>query len=73
MKNELINENALDEVVGGSIIFNGDNTTCGRHSNAEYSVLDYDSVIDYIRKNCSKMSEKKMINNMVDMGYLRAL
>ena len=73
MKSELVNENALDEVVGGSIIFNADNTTCGRHSNAEYKVLNYDKVSDYIKKNCTNMSEKTMISNMVSMGYLCAL
>lgn len=73
MERELIHDNALDAVVGGSIIFNGDNTTCGRHSNDEYSVLDYDKVIDYIKANCSNMSEKTMINNMVSKGYLRKL
>lgn len=70
MARELINNQDVDKVVGGSIIFNGDNTTCGRKNNHEYKVLDYNAVEGYIEKNCTKMSEKTMINNMVDAGLL---
>ena len=72
MEREKLNDLATEEVVGGSIIFNADNTTCGRKNNHEYKVLNYTEVDKYIKTNCMKMCEKDMIKNMVNMGYLVA-
>ncbi len=73
MERQAINDQDLDKVVGGSIIFNGDHTTCGRKNNAEYKVLNYTAVQQYIDDNCTKMSEKTMINNMIKAGLLVAI
>ena len=73
MEREKINENDLDRVTGGSIVFNGDHTTCGHNCNNQYKVLDYDAVQEYIKANCTKMPEKKMIANMVAAGLLQSL
>ena len=73
MERQMLDENDVKKVVGGSIIFNADYTTCGRKSNAEYRVVNYNDVYDYIVKNCTSMSEKTMIANMVAAGYLVAL
>ena len=73
MERKVINDLDLDKVVGGSIIFNGDHTTCGRKNNAEYKVLDYNAVLNYIKSNTGKMAEKTMMSNMVAAGLLAKL
>lgn len=70
MEREIINDIVTEDVVGGSIIFNADHTTCGRKNNHEYKVIDYDAVDTYIKANCTKMCEKDMINNMLASGLL---
>ena len=70
MEREEINELDLDNVVGGSIIFTKDHSTCGRKNNHEYKVLDYSAVDQYIKEHCATMREKDMINNMVAAGFL---
>ena len=70
MARDVINENDLDKVVGGSIVFNGDHTTCGRNCNNQYKVLNYDAVLQYIKENCTKMPEKKMLANMLAAGLI---
>lgn len=72
MERKQISEMETEKVVGGSIIFNGDHTTCGRKNNHEYKVLDYPAVDKYIKDNCMNMCEKDMIKNMVNLGYLVA-
>ncbi|MBQ6289867.1 MAG: hypothetical protein IJK71_11565 [Clostridia bacterium] len=73
MEREAINDLDLDKVVGGSIIFNADLTTCGRKNNHEYKVLNYSAVDKYIKENCTKMPEKQMMSNMVAAGLLAKL
>ncbi len=73
MARELINENDVEKVVGGSIVFNGDHTTCGRDCNDQYKVLNYSAVIKYIAENRNNMSERKMLSNMVEAGLLANL
>ncbi len=70
MERNEINEQDLDKVVGGSIIFTADYSTCGRKNNHEYKVLNYDAVDKYIKEHCTTMREKDMINNMIAAGYL---
>ena len=72
MERKDINDLA-EEVIGGSIIFNADHTTCGRNCNNQYRVNDYSAVLKYIGDNRMKMSEKTMINNMLEMGLLANL
>ena len=73
MEREMINDQDTEDVVGGSIVFNGDHTTCGRNCNNQYKVLNYNAVQDYIKANCGSMSEKTMLSNMVNAGLLKSL
>ena len=73
MERERIDDMVAEDVVGGSIVFNGDHTTCGRNCNNQYKVLDYDAVLQYIKDNCTKMPEKKMLANMLAAGLLSEL
>ena len=73
MERKMIDENELDQVTGGSIVFNGAHTTCGRNCNNQYKVVDYSKVIAYIAANRYKMSEKTMISNMLASGLLQNL
>ena len=67
-----LNDDSLQDVNGG-MIFSSDHTTCGRMSNKEYAVHNYDAVFEYIKKNRFDMSEKTMIANMIKLGYLSKL
>ena len=73
MEREIISENDAELVTGGSIVFNADHTTCGRNCNNQYKVLDYSKVHKFIVENCTKMSEKQMLNKMVANGWLVSL
>ena len=73
MERNQIDDKAIEEVVGGSIVFNGDHTTCGRNRNDQYKVLDYDAVIKYIAENSMKLSEKTMLKNMLEAGLIANL
>lgn len=73
MAREQINENIVAEVTGGSIVFNADHTTCGHNCNDQYRVVNDDDVQAYIRDNCTKMSERTMIKNMLAAGLLEEL
>ena len=70
MKREIVNDNELENVVGGTIIFNPEHTTCGYFCNDQYKVLDYDAAVDFILKNRGKMSERSMLSKMVTNGYI---
>lgn len=75
MENKIVklDDSELDNVSGGSIVFNEDCTTCGRNCNDQYRVVDFNSVIAYINANMYNMTEKTMLANMVAMGYLQNL
>ena len=73
MAREMINEMDVEKVTGGSIVFNGDHTTCGRDCNNQYKVNNYSAVIKYIAEHRHEMSERKMLNNMVSQGLLSSL
>ena len=73
MAREFIQDNDVEKVVGGSIVFNGDHTTCGRNRNDQYKVLNYDAVIKYIAENSMKLSEKTMLKNMLEAGLIANL
>ncbi len=73
MAREIIGDKDLNQVVGGSIVFNADHTTCGHNCNNQYKVLDYAAVQSYIAANCTKMTERKMISNMVAAGLLTSI
>ena len=73
MARDMINENEIEQVVGGSIVFNGDHTTCGRNCNNQYKVLNYSAMLEYIAANCQHMSERQMLNNMLAKGWITNL
>lgn len=73
MERQQINENDLEKVIGGTIVFNADCTTCGYFRNDQYKVLNFNAVLDYIKENKTKMSESKMLKNMVAAGLLANL
>ena len=70
MEREHISDMDIEKVVGGSIVFNGAHTTCGRNCNNQYNVLNYSEVLKYIAANYKTMSEKKMLANMLAAGLL---
>ena len=70
---EEINENALKMIAGGSIVFNGDHTTCGYDCNDQYRVVDHDKCMSYMVKNIYTMDERDILSNCVALGYLEEL
>lgn len=73
MAREVINDLEVEQVTGGSIVFNGAHTTCGHNCNDQYSVHDYDGCQDFIRANCTRMSEKQMLSKMLEKGLISYL
>lgn len=73
MERQMISDNDIEKVVGGSIMFNEDCTTCGRNTDNQYKVVNLGAVVAYINANKKKMSEKQMINNMLTDGLLENL
>lgn len=73
MARDAINDLDLDNVVGGSIVFNADHTTCGRNCNNQYKVLDYNAMLKYIGENRNNMNEKTMLANMLKAGLITNL
>ena len=70
MERKMINDQELELVTGGSIIFNDDLTTCGRKNNWEYKVLNFSAILSYVQANRDKMPEKQMMINMLQLGYI---
>lgn len=73
MKREIISNQDLNQVVGGTIMFSPDLSTCGKNVDNQYQVLDFDKAIDYINTHKLEMTERTMLQNMADLGYLAAL
>jgi hypothetical protein len=72
MERRIINDKELELVTGGSIIFNDDLTTCGRKNNAEYKVLNFSAILEFVQANSDKMPEKQMMTKMLELGYIAA-
>ena len=72
MERKIINDKELELVTGGSIIFNDDLTTCGRKNNAEYKVLNFSAILEFVQANSDKMPEKQMMTKMLELGYIAA-
>ena len=70
MERNNISDRLAEEVVGGSIEFSTDHTTCGLNCSNQCKVLDYDACIDFIRENHKTMSERDMMRTMVSLGYI---
>lgn len=73
MKREAINEKDLEKVVGGTIFFSEDHSTCGYFCDDQYEVNDFDACIDFIHANSGKMSERNMLKKMEAKGYISSL
>ena len=73
MERKMINDVELEKVIGGTIIFSGDHTTCGYFCNDQYKVNDFTAAVAFIRANKGKMSERSMLNKMVEAGFISNL
>ena len=73
MERKMINDADLSGVVGGSIMISEDGTTCGRNRNDQYKVMNLNAIITFVRENKTKMPEKKMIDEMLKLGYIANL
>ena len=70
MERVRIDEQNAEQVVGGSIVFTTDHTSCGYNKNNEYRVNDYSKAIDYIVAHCKTMGERVILQNLVSLGYI---
>lgn len=70
MAREVINDNTVKDVVGGSIVFTTDHKYCGLNCNNQCVVNDYDAAIDFIKENYLNMKEADMMRKMVSLGYI---
>ena len=73
MDREKITDQFAEEVVGGSIVFTKDHTTCGLNCNNQCKVLDYDACIQFIAANYKTLTEPEMMRKMVALGYIARL
>ena len=70
MGRERIDDQNVEQVVGGSIVFTTDHTSCGYNRNDEYRVDDYDKAMEYLGAHWKTMGERDMLKNLVDLGYI---
>lgn len=68
-----IGDQLAGEVVGGSIVFSLDHTTCGYNCSDQCKVNDYDGAMKYIRDHYDTMSEKDILRNLVAKGLITRL
>ena len=73
MERKIIEDQVAEEVVGGSIVFSTDHTTCGLNCNNQCKVNDYDACIQFISENYKTMKEGEMLKQMCSLGYLTKL
>ena len=73
MERSPINEADLEKVVGGTIMFSPDHSTCGYFCDNQYKVLNYNDAINYMLANKGKMSERNLLKKCVEAGYLAEL
>lgn len=73
MERKPINEMDLEKVVGGTIMFSEDCSTCGYFCDNQYKVLNFDAALQYILDNKGKMSERNLLKKCVEAGYLANL
>lgn len=70
MAMKMLNDEDLDNVSGGSIVFTTDGTRCGLNCNDQFMVNDFNSVISFIGENKYTMTEREMLKAMYDQGWL---
>jgi len=73
MAREMINDMDIENVVGGSIVFSTDHTTCGLNCNNQCKVNDFDGALQFIKDNYNTMSERDIMRNLVAQGYITRL
>ena len=73
MEREAITDQTLEKVVGGSIVFSPDRTTCGLNNNKQFKVNDFDAVIQFINENKTTMTEREMLKTMMMSGLITRL
>ena len=70
MAMKMLNDEDLDNVSGGSIVFTPDCTMCGFNCNNQFMVNDFDSVLKFIDENKYSMTEQEMLKAMYSQGWL---
>ena len=73
MERRKIEDQTAEEVVGGSIVFSSDHTTCGLNRVDQCKVNDYDKTLGYVLDHYDTMSEKDIMRNLVALGYITRL
>ncbi len=73
MAREMINDKDIEQVVGGSIVFSTDHTTCGLNRVDQCKVNDYNKALQFVLDNYNTMSEKDIMRNLVAKGYITRL
>ncbi len=73
MERENIGDRFAEDVVGGSIVFSTDHTTCGLNRVDQCRVNDYDKALSYVLEHYDTMSEKDIMRNLVALGYITRL
>ena len=73
MARQMINEMDVEKVVGGSIVFSSDHTTCGLNRVDQCKVNNYDKALGYVLDHYDTMSEKDIMRNLVALGYITRL
>jgi len=68
-----LNNESLENVTGGTIVFSPDNATCGLNCNNQAKVNDYAAAKKFITEHWQTMSEKDMLREMVKLGYITRL
>jgi len=73
MERENIGDQLAGGVIGGSIVFSADHTTCGLNRNDQCKVNDFDAALQFIREHYNTMSEKDIMRSLVAQGLITRL
>lgn len=73
MMREMINNENLDKIVGGSIVVSEDRTTCGLNCTNQFRVNDLGALVSYVDEHKATMREKDMLKAMAELGYITRL
>jgi len=70
MAMKMLNDEDLNNVAGGSIVFNEDHSMLGLNCNDQCVVNDYDGVVQFVSNNYLSMSEPDMMRAMAAQGLI---
>ena len=70
MAMKMLNDEDLNKVSGGSIMFTPDCTMCGLNRDNQCIVNDFESVIKFIDENKYTMTEQDMMRAMCASGLI---